>query len=113
MVRESIEGERERERERERESIEGREWERTARKCSSERKTDSRECPTRPDGTDVKNGEPPKMEVSSARAGGRRKRSMSSARENCGSRVSNLVDTTTVRRRSGSTCRGGSSRSAL
>eukprot|EP00976_Prorocentrum_cordatum_P088653 1187418-Prorocentrum_minimum.AAC.1 len=43
----------------------------------------SRVCPTRPEGTLVKKGEPPRMDVSKSRAGGRRNRSMSSPRENC------------------------------
>mmetsp|Transcript_68714 Transcript_68714/g.217316 ORF Transcript_68714/g.217316 Transcript_68714/m.217316 type:complete len:200 (+) Transcript_68714:266-865(+) len=80
-------------------------WSATASRNSSfEANVESRELPTRPAGTEVKKGTPPRISGSRRRAGGRRKLSTSAPRENWGMRVSNLVETTTVRRSSGSTC---------
>ena len=66
------------------------------------RKRQSREPPTRPEGTDVKKGPPPRSVCSRSLAGGFMNISTSPALENWGMRVSNLVDTTTVRLSSGS-----------
>jgi hypothetical protein len=73
-----------------------------SRYCSFDRKRQSRPPPTRPLGTDVKNGPPPKSVCSNRRPGGFMNSSTSLARLNWGLLVSNLVLTTTVRRNSGS-----------
>eukprot|EP00882_Tetradesmus_deserticola_P033632 GHRQ01038436.1.p1 GENE.GHRQ01038436.1~~GHRQ01038436.1.p1 ORF type:complete len:125 (+),score=7.37 GHRQ01038436.1:300-674(+) len=52
----------------------------------------------------VKNGDPPSICTSFASPGARRNASTSEGVENCGSLVSNLVLTSTVRDRVGSTC---------
>lgn len=52
----------------------------------------------------MKKGAPPSTLGSTSRAGGRRKASTSAAHANCGTRVSSLVDTRTVRASAGSAC---------
>lgn len=82
----------------------GASW-RTKRAGAHLRKTESLALPTLPDGTDVKNGEAPSIWAPpSCEDDGCRKASASAAVANCGMRVSNLVDTTTVRDSVGSTC---------
>ncbi len=64
---------------------------------------ESRDKPTLPLGTDVKNGPPPNIDGESNKClGGCMNISTSAALANCGILVSNLVDTTTVLRNSGS-----------
>jgi hypothetical protein len=74
--------------------------------CAHLRNVESLEAPTRPEGTEVKKGAPPSMEEppASCAADGCRNASASAAVANCGMRVSNLVDTSTVRDSVGSTC---------
>ena len=64
----------------------------------------SLDCPTRPLGTLVKKGPPSMWGKRRCTRGARRKSSKSSASENCGSFVSSLVVTRTVRVSSGSAC---------
>jgi hypothetical protein len=68
-------------------------------------KTESLQLPTRPDGTDVKNGPSPSIwACMSCDGAGCMNAAASAAVANCGIRVSNFVDTTTVRESVGSTC---------
>jgi hypothetical protein len=70
------------------------------------RNVESLAAPTRPEGTEVKNGAPPSMPDPPASCVllGCRNASASADVANCGIRVSNLVDTSTVLDSVGSTC---------